>query len=132
MEKQFGTDQPPNAVVFPSRMAKKQSGPIDQKGVNKFLSDHPKLFNDVAKWTIHGLRSTLKDWWRANEYPPDWFEIQVDHVLGSAGSGQPYGPDDLLEERRGKMELWDKYLLKPTLKPKAGTVFNIADKRRSS
>jgi hypothetical protein len=112
-------------------MAHKQSGPLDQRTVNRFLYDHPELFNGVAKWTIHGLRSTLKEFWRANGWPMDWYEIQVDHVLGSP-TQQSYPTEDMLEERRGKMELWDKYLLKPTLKPKVGAVFNIADKKRRS
>lgn len=79
--------------------------------------------------TVHGFRSTLKDWCRANRFPMDWYEIQVDHVLGNK-VGQAYGHDPLIKERRGMMERWGEYCSKPAPEPKAADVVNIADKRR--
>lgn len=60
-----------------------------------------------SKWrpaVPHGFRTSLKDWWKTNGFPMDWWEIQVDHRGDTLD--QSYGEDDLLEQRRGKMELW--------------------------
>jgi integrase len=87
----------------------------------------------LLKWEVkitnHGFRSTLKDWWRANRYPMDWYEIQVDHVLGNK-TGQAYGPDPMTEERRGLMELWGEYCSRPAPEPHGGEVVRLSEQRK--
>lgn len=120
------TSQSTDAFVFPS--SAHVAAPLWRSTIYQFVKRSLKL--DV-KITVHGFRSTLKDWCRANRFPMDWYEIQVDHVLGNKVD-QAYGPDPLIEQRRGMMELYGEYLSKPAPKPKAGNVVNLADKRRSA
>jgi integrase len=124
--KKHDVDQSPNALVFPGHKDGRQFGE----------SAHVNFLNYAFKWetkvTLHGFRSTLRDWWRANRFPPEWWDIQVDHVSGNRVS-QAYGHDPLLEERRGVMELWGEYCSKPAPpEPKANDVVVLADKRRRS
>jgi integrase len=104
----------PNAPVFPGM----RGAPHVRQSCCEFLRS---ALNWEGKITVHGLRSTLRDWCRANGYPGEWWEIQVDHKLGNATS-QAYGHDPLLEQRRKMMEAWGEFCTRPT--PAAGT--NVA------
>jgi integrase len=77
-------------------------GPADGRHLNHFI-------REVLQWEVgitgHGFRSTLRDWCRANRFPGEWWDIQIDHKLGDATS-KAYGHDKLLGQRRGMMELW--------------------------
>jgi integrase len=119
------TDWSDDALVFP--------GPFSGKAVTHSDVSHFILhcFKWETKITAHGLRSTLKDWCRVNEFPMDWYEIQVDHVLGNS-VGQAYGHDTLLDQRRDMMEAWGEYCSTPAPEPKAGEVIPISSKRRSA
>ena len=55
---------------------------------------------------------------------------QADHETGNK-TDQSYGHDDLLEQRRGMMELWGKYCSKPSPATGSGVV-QLSDKRRSA
>jgi integrase len=109
-------DCSPDAVVFPNSV----NEPYDEAQLARFMRDPMSRWNAVP----HGFRTSLKDWWMKNEFPMEWWEIQVDHRDG------PYGKDDMLEERRGKMALWGEHCSKPAPEPKAGNLFNISDKRK--
>jgi integrase len=118
------TDRSPDALIFPPAFAGR-TGLMSQDS----FRNHMKQFNDW-KTDPHGFRSTLKDWWRHNGFPMDWYEIQVDHALGN-DTQQAYGSDAMLEERRGKLELWGDYCSKPAPpKPQTDAVIKLADKRR--
>jgi integrase len=82
-----------------------------------------------TKVTSHGFRSTLRDWTRANGYPPEYWDIQVDHVMGNKVS-QAYGHDPLLEQRRRMMEAWGEYCSKPEPEPQSADVVKLSDKRK--
>lgn len=62
------------------------------------------------KWTMHGMRSSFRDW--AAENGEDWVasEKALSHAVGSAVA-QSYLRSDMLEERRGIMQRWADYLL---------------------
>jgi integrase len=109
-------DCSPDAVVFPNSV----NEPYDEAQLARFMRAPMSKWNAVP----HGFRTSLKDWWKAKGFPMEWWEIQVDHRDG------PYGKDDMLEERRGKMELWGEHCSKPTPEPKAGNLVNISDKRK--
>jgi integrase len=119
----------PRALVFPSFRAFQTRGnePIAPRTLRgsllRFLKYHPV----ATPITIHGFRSTLMDFFLANKFPLEWWKFQVDHTVGNKADSA-YG-GDLLEERRGPMELWGDFLSKPVPKPTAGNVYNIADKR---
>jgi integrase len=118
-------DQSPDAVLFPAQWSK--DGLLHRENFSTFIR---KQLGWEIHVTIHGFRSTLRDWCRANKFPGEWWDIQVDHVLGDKTS-QSYGHNPLLEERRRMMEQWGEYCSKPAPEPQTGdVVVNLADKRR--
>jgi integrase len=114
-----------DAFVFPGQWS--NDGTLNRANFNQFVRQQLRWETHI---TIHGFRSTLRDWCRANKYPEVWWDIQVDHSLGNKTS-QSYGTDKLIEERRGMMEKWGEYCSKPAPVPIAADVINISDKRRS-
>jgi integrase len=114
-------DCSPDALVFPNS--------VNEPFNAVMLARHMRA--QMSKWLPakpHGFRSSLKDWWVANEFPIEWWEIQVDHR--GEKLKRRYGHDDQLEQRRGKMELWGEYCSKPAPEPQAGEVVKLSDKRK--
>src|SRR5262249_31405701 len=96
-------DQSPNALVFPSP----HGGPLDQSSCSQFLRNTLKWKS--PKIDVHGFRSTLVDWCRAQKiYPEHLIKRQLDHVIGNKVD-QAYGHDQHLEQRRAMMEEWGKW-----------------------
>ncbi len=65
---------------------------------------------NVEGATVHGLRSTFRDW--ASEVagaPRETAEMSLSHRIGSAVE-QAYARSDLLEKRRTLMERWSQYI----------------------
>jgi integrase len=120
------TNQSPDALVFPARH---DGRPF--KAANASTWINTSAFKWETKITVHGFRSTLRDWCRANRYPPEWWDIQADHVVGNGNkASQSYGPDKLLEERRGMMEAWDEYCSRPAPEPQSADVVKLSEKRK--
>jgi integrase len=117
-------DQSPDAIVF--RSSQGQPQPMVRQTLRNVAR---KLLKWDVEITNHGFRSTLKDWCRANKFPMDWYEIQVDHVLGNK-VGQAYGHDPLIEERRGMMEAWGQYCSQPAPEPHSADVVKLSEKRK--
>jgi integrase len=118
-------DQSPDAVLFPAKWT--GDGLLHRENVSTFIR---KQLGWETHVTIHGFRSSLRDWCRAKGFPAEYWDIQVDHVLGNKTS-QSYGHNPLLEERRRMMEQWGEYCSKPAPEPQTGdVVVNLADKRR--
>lgn len=59
--------------------------------------------------TMHGMRSTFRDWASENLIHDVLAEKQLMHATGSEVV-QAYQRSDLLEKRRPMMEQWDSYL----------------------
>jgi integrase len=115
----------PEALVFSGYHGSKLAYKSVQGVIKRVWPEDPTI-------TVHGLRSTLRDWCRANRFPPVWWLIQVDHKDGDKTS-QSYGHDPLTEERRGMMELYGEHCSKPTpSEPKTGKVVKLSDKRRTA
>ena len=66
-----------------------------------------KVFHTHA--TMHGMRSTFRDWAAENLIHDVLAEKQLMHATGSEVV-QAYQRSDLLEKRRSMMEQWDSYL----------------------
>jgi integrase len=115
-------DQSPDAIVFRAQWS--NNGMLNRANFNQFIRQQLGWGIHI---TTHGFRSTLRDWCRANQFPGEWWDIQVDHALGNKTS-QSYGHDKLINHRHDMMEKWGKYCSKPA--PEAGAVVNLADKRR--
>jgi integrase len=122
-----GTDQSPNALVFPSP----HGGPYEQSSCSQFLRNTLKW--KTPKIDVHGFRSTLVDWCRANKFPEHLIKRQLDHVLGGKVD-QAYGHDQAIEERRGMMRLWGDHCARAEPEPATGTenIVQIKGNRRNT
>ena len=108
-------DHLPEDLVFPSEMG----GKIHESTLGNFVRE---MMRWPIKVTAHGFRATFTDWARANEYPPDWIDGQLDH-LPQGKVRQAYIRDDLLPERRKMMEAYDAYASRP--EPHADNVVTL-------
>jgi integrase len=61
--------------------------------------------------TVHGMRSTFRDWCADTGQSSDAAEAALAHVAGSAVV-RAYQRSDLLDQRRPLMEAWASYLLR--------------------
>ena len=107
-------DHAHDALVFPSP----HGGPLEQSSCSQFLRNTLKWKS--PKIDVHGFRSTLVDWCRANEFPEHLIKRQLDHVIGGKVD-QAYGHDQHIEERRAMMRLWGDYCAQPEPEPATGT-----------
>jgi integrase len=55
--------------------------------------------------TVHGLRSTFRDWTRQQAEDRELAELSLAHTVGDA-TEQAYARDDLLDRRRGLLQRW--------------------------
>jgi hypothetical protein len=116
-------DCSPDALVFPNSV----NEPYNEAMLARFMRQQ------MSKWRParpHGFRTSLKDFWKANEFPMEWWDIQVDHRGDTLKKS--YGKDDMLEQRLGPMELYGEYCSKPAPTPKPSEVLKFLKKRRSA
>jgi len=59
--------------------------------------------------TLHGFRSTFRDWCSYQSVPREIAELCLAHRIGSAAE-QAYARGDVVERRREVMEAWAQYL----------------------
>jgi integrase len=89
-----------DSFVFPS--TKKGQG-ISDTAVRKQLQD------EYAEVTIHGFRSSFRDWCaELTNFPRELAEKALGHVLGDKVEAA-YQRGDLLEKRRELMAAWSQY-----------------------
>lgn len=86
-------------LVFPSVVRGK---PISLTGTMMALRRAAPSAEGV---TVHGLRSTFRDWCGEQGVPRDLAEHALAHVIGSATENS-YARSKLLERRRGLMQRW--------------------------
>ncbi len=58
--------------------------------------------------TVHGMRSTFRDWCSEHEHKRDLAEMALGHAVGSAVE-RAYARSDLLRLRRDLMDAWSTY-----------------------
>ncbi len=63
---------------------------------------------DCQNITVHGFRSTFRDWCGDNSIDRELAELSLAHALGNAVE-QAYARSNLLERRRELMEAWGNY-----------------------
>lgn len=78
------------------------------------LETPKKTLCDVVqrKVTMHGCRSTFKDWCEENDVPSKVSEKALMHSIGNE-TVEAYERTDLLEKRRPVMQAWADFLLGP-------------------
>jgi integrase len=69
-----------------------------------------RIMTDVAPGcTVHGLRSTLRNWCSENGHDRELAELNLGHSFGDA-TEQAYRRTQLIERRRGVMKAWADFL----------------------
>ncbi len=97
---------PDTDLVFPSIQGKVLSDMV----MTKFLRDRQAPSSTVGRTaTMHGFRSTFRDWASENGYARDLAERALAHTITNQ-SEAAYHRTDLLEQRRAMMEAWAKYV----------------------
>jgi integrase len=72
----------------------------------------------VDATTVHGFRSTFRDWCGArSNFPREVAEMALAHRIGNA-TEQAYARHDLFEKRRKMMDAWCAFCTKPMAKAK--------------
>lgn len=98
-------------LVFPSR----KNTQLSDMTLTKVLRDAHVMSDTPGRTaTVHGFRSTFRDWASENGYPRDVAERALAHTIKNAAEAA-YHRTDLLEQRRVMMEAWAQWVgLGPT------------------
>ena len=93
-------------LVFPSQGGSVPSDMI----LTKFLRDQKVASSEKGRVaTAHGFRSSFRDWASENGYARDYAERALAHTVSNQTEAA-YHRTDLLEQRRGMMEAWARYV----------------------
>jgi integrase len=114
-----------------------KSLPHHHRGKRVFLNDAGKPFDEGALlkllqgmrpgMTVHGFRSTFRDWSRERtNYPHDLCELCLAHAVGDA-TVNAYLRGDGLQKRVRLMQTWEKFLATP--QPNTGDVADLKAER---
>jgi integrase len=120
----------PNAFVFPGLIKGK---PLTKRAWAGFIKNNLKY-----DCHLHGFRTTLRKWMRANRRPEYLWSIQVDHAHGYKTARSYEGQDrqelEELERRRDVMTKYGEYCERPAPEPNSegSNVVNMADRRIAS
>jgi len=112
------SDQRINRYVFPGL---KRNEPLSDMAMLELLRGFCLVDDSGAGLTVHGFRSTFKDW--ANEvttFPDFLSEMALSHISGDKVR-DAYARAALLKKRRVLMEAWEAYCYCGVAKRKAKT-----------
>ena len=97
----FRTD---SNLVFASR----KDTPLSDMTLTKILRDANVQSDSTGRTaTVHGFRSSFRDWASENGYPRDLAERALAHTIKNAAEAA-YHRTDLLDARREMMEAWER------------------------
>ena len=89
-------------LIFPSPL--KKGRPLSNMTMTKLLRD----VRLADRATVHGFRSSFRDWCAETDKPRELAEAALAHTVG--GVEGAYFRSDLIERRRRLMEDWARYL----------------------
>jgi integrase len=93
-------------LVFPSP----RGLVLSDMALTKFLRDCEAHSSDAGRTaTVHGFRSSFRDWASENGYARDLAERALAHTVASQTEAA-YHRTDLLEQRRAMMEAWAQHV----------------------
>ena len=93
-------------LVFPSSRGNAPSDMI----LTEFLRGVEAVSSEAGRTaTAHGFRSSFRDWASESGYPRDNAERALAHVVKNR-TEEAYHRTDLLEQRRGMMQFWARYV----------------------
>mgnify|MGYP001424250867 CR=1 FL=1 len=94
-------DQKAGDLVFPGH---KRGNPLSDVALSKALH----VASETKEVTVHGLRSTFRDWAsEETDFPHEVAEMALAHTVGNKVEAA-YRRGDLMEKRREMMEAWAK------------------------
>jgi integrase len=97
-----------NDLVFPSPQSKKI---LSDMAMTSYLRKHKIQSTTPDRIaTIHGFRSSFRDWCSEHGYARDLAKRSLAHTVKNKVEAA-YHRTDLLEQRRGLMAEWEKYCL---------------------
>jgi integrase len=101
------------------------AGQARNKPLSKMAMDMVLRRMKVEDATVHGFRSSFRDWaGNVSSFPREVVETALAHVIGDKAE-QAYRRSDALEKRRKLMEAWAQYC-----SPRTGaTVLPLVDRR---
>jgi integrase len=120
------------AVAILRALGPKAEGPVFAGSNGKPLSDMAMLTllrrMDRADVTVHGFRSTFRDWAaERTAFPRDVAEAALAHAIGDA-TERAYRRGDALDKRAKLMAAWAGYLKTPAA---SGAVINLKARRKA-
>ncbi|WP_417249799.1 tyrosine-type recombinase/integrase, partial [Celeribacter sp.] len=88
--------------------------PLSDMTMSKILRD-AQVESDIPgrTATVHGFRSSFRDWASENGYARDLAERALAHSIKNATEAA-YHRTDKLEQRRPMMEAWGEFVLRPS------------------
>jgi integrase len=96
-----------NGYLFPG--LRRSRAKSDDKALSNMAMPKMLLLLGYAEFTVHGFRSTFKDWASdCTMFPREVSEAALSHVVGDAVE-QSYRRGDALELRRQLMNAWASY-----------------------
>lgn len=103
----------PRTLVFPGRVGSQSTSALSKANAGQLsdvaLSKALHAAAGTREVTVHGLRSTFRDWVsEATDYPGEVAEMALAHVIGSKVEAA-YRRGDLFEKRRAMMEEWGRW-----------------------
>lgn len=85
--------------------------PLSDMTLSKILRDHAIPSDTSGRVaTVHGFRSSFRDWASENGYARDLAERALAHTIKNATEAA-YHRTDQLEQRRGMMEAWGAFVM---------------------
>ena len=91
----------PDSLLFPSTRA----GALSDVTMRKYLQDDM----GYSHFTVHGFRSSFKDWARERtNFPDEVSEAALAHIVGDKTEAA-YARGDLFNKRHKLMEAWAAY-----------------------
>lgn len=106
--RQRPAERAPDAYLFP--------GAAKDRPLSNMTMDMA-LRRLKAPYTVHGFRSTFRDWaGDCTDHPREIVEAALAHAVGSAVE-RAYRRGDALEKRRKLMQDWADFLAKPPARP---------------
>ena len=104
-------------LLFPSPL--KKGRPLSNMTMTKLLRD----VHLADRTTVHGFRSSFRDWCAETGKPRELAEAALAHTVG--GVEGAYFRSDLIERRRRLMEDWARYLTGASAEEIAENDFNL-------
>lgn len=97
---------PDSKLVFPAP----RGSALSDMALTKFLRDHNAQSSETGRVaTVHGFRSSFRDWASESGYARDLAERALAHTIRNQAEAA-YHRTDLVEQRRAMMDAWAKHV----------------------